>query len=209
MSGNYRIIDTTTWERSMHCAIFRSSLLPQYCLTVELDVSNYVTKAKDKKRPFMLAFIHAVTTCANEIEEFRYRFLDGEVVLYNQIHTSFTYLEPGEELFKVVRAEIQSNVDDYISKALEIAKKQIEYIIGPPGNDVYQFSAIPWLSYLHISHTFSGDRENAVPLFDWGRYYKKGDKMIMPFSIQAHHSFVDGLHVAKLVECLQDHLNKT
>ena len=31
--------------------------------------------------------------CANEIEAFRYRFLDDEVVLYDTIHTSFAYLD--------------------------------------------------------------------------------------------------------------------
>lgn len=45
-----------------------------------------------------MAFIFAVTKCANEIEEFRYRFLDGEVVLYESIDTSFTYLDKETEL---------------------------------------------------------------------------------------------------------------
>lgn len=40
---------------------------------------------------FTFAFIYAVCKCANEIAEFRYRFLDDEVVLYDTIHTSFTY----------------------------------------------------------------------------------------------------------------------
>lgn len=49
-----------------------------------------------------MAFIFAVTKCANEIKESRYRFLDGEVVLYESIDTSFTYLEKETKLFKVV-----------------------------------------------------------------------------------------------------------
>lgn len=42
-------------------------------------------------RSFTFAFIYAVCKCANEIAEFRYRFLDDEGVLYDTIHTSFTY----------------------------------------------------------------------------------------------------------------------
>ena len=30
----------------------------------------------------------------------------------------------------------------------------------------------------------------------------------MPFSVQAHHSFVDGLHVGKLYDALQKYLNE-
>ena len=47
---------------------------------------------------FTFAFIYAVCKCANEIAEFRYRFLDDEVVLYDTIHTSFTYLDAETEL---------------------------------------------------------------------------------------------------------------
>ena len=112
------------------------------------------------------------------------------------------------ELFKVVNVEIQDYIDDYIRIALEAAKKQSEYFTGPLGNDVYQFSAMPWITYTHISHTFNGNKQNATPLFDWGKYYNKDERIIMPFSIQVHHSFVDGVHIGKLVDKLQRYLNE-
>lgn len=61
---------------------------------------------------------------------------------------------------------------------------------------------------MHISHTFNGNKENATPLFDWGKYYNKDGKKMLPFSIQVHHSFVDGVHIGKLVEKLQRYLNE-
>ena len=62
------------------------------------------------------------------------------------------------------------------------------------------------MTYRHISHTNPGRKDNATPLFDWGRYYESGGRLLLPFSVQAHHSFVDGLHIGRLAEQLQSSL---
>lgn len=155
-----------------------------------------------------MAMIYAISKCANEIEEFRYRFLDGKVVLFDRIDTAFTYLNKETELFKVVNVPMCDSMEEYVPLALKTAEKQKEYFTGPLGNDVFQFSPMPWVSYTHISHTNSGKKDNATPLFDWGRFYEKDGKILLPFSVQAHHSFVDGLHIGKLYELVQKYLNE-
>ena len=100
-----------------------------------------------------------------------------------------------------------SPMEEYISLAAKTAEGQTEYFTEPLGNDVFQFSPLPWISYTHISHTNSGKKDNATPLFDWGKFFEREGKTILPFSIQAPHSFVDGIHVAKLCDSLQKYLN--
>ena len=78
-----------------------------------------------------------------------------------------------------------------------IAREQKEYFTGPLGNDVFQCSPMPWITYTHISHTNSEKKDNATPLFDWEKYYEKDGKIVMPVSVQAHHSFVDGMNGKK------------
>lgn len=207
MKKNYQVIDRKTWKRDMHCRVFRNSLEPQYCISLELDVTNFLKLVREHNYSFTFAFIYAVCKCANEIEEFRYRFLDGEVVLYDTIHTSFTYLDAETELFKFVSVPMQGDMESYVKAAAEKVKEQKEYFAAPPANDTFTFSPLPWISYTHISHTISGDGEKAAPLFDWGKYFTREGKMMMPFSVQVHHSFVDGIHVGKFVEKLQDYLN--
>ena len=51
-------------------------------------------------------------------------------------------------------------------------------------------------------------KRNATPLFDWGKYYEKDGKVMIPISVQAHHSFLDGLHIGQFVEQLQKFLNE-
>lgn len=208
MKNKYEIIDLKNWKRTMHCQIFRQAVQPQYCVSFELDITTFYKKLKEMNWSFTFAIIYSVTKCANEIEEFKYRFEDGDVVLYEQINTSFTYLDKETELFKVVAVDMQDCIEDYIRIAGETEKNQKEYFTGPLSNNIYQFSAMPWISFTHISHTDSGKKDNAVPIFDWGKFFERDGKIILPFSVQVHHSFVDGIHVGKLAEILQKYLNE-
>ena len=207
MSNTYNIINTIIWPRRIHCQIFRNAAQPQYCISLELDVTHFQKTVKQKGWPFTLAFIFAVTKCANELEEYRYRFLGEEVVLFDSIDTCFTYITPGDDLFKVINAPMQETIESYIESAKRIISDQKEYFTGPIPIDAYVFSALPWFSYTHVSHTETGQKDKANPMFDWGKYHEKDGRLVMPFSIQVHHSFVDGIHIGRLVDLLQHYLN--
>ncbi len=192
----------------MHCRVFRDSVEPAFCVTFELDITRFLKRVKEQGYSFTLAMVYAVCKCANEIEEFRYRFVDGKVVLFDKIDTAFTWLNPETELFKVVNVPMQDTMQDYIETAAKTAKEQTAYFTGPLGNDVFQCSPMPWVAYTHISHTNSGKRENATPLFDWGKYVEKDGRIVMPVSVQAHHSFVDGLHIGRFANRLQEFMEE-
>ena len=207
MGNTYQVIDETKWKRAQHCQVFRNYIEPAYCVTFELDITNFLAKIREADLRFSFSLIFAVSKCANEIEEYRYRFLDGRIVLFDRINTAFTYMDKDSELFKVVTVEMQDTLEAYVTAAAQKAESQQAYFTGPLGNDVFQFSPIPWISYTHISHTNAGKKDIATPLFDWGKYFDRGGRTILPFSIQVHHSFVDGIHVGKLAESLQNYLN--
>mgnify|MGYP004494618151 FL=1 len=207
MANNYKIIDEKTWERAMHCMVFRNSIEPQFCVTFEADITNFKEKVKKQGLSFTMAMVYAVCKCANEIEEFRYRFLDGKIVLYDRVDTAFTYLNKSTNLFKVVNVPFIDDISEYCKLAYKTANEQREYFNGPLGNDVFQCSPMPWVTFTHISHTNSGKKDNATPLFDWGKYYEKNGRIMIPISVQAHHSFVDGIHVGQFVNGLQEYFN--
>ncbi len=207
MPTMYKEVDIQYWKRAVHCQVFRNSVQPHYCVSFELDITNFLPQIKSRKCSFTLALVYAVSRCANEIEEFRYRFVDGKVVLFDRINTAFTYLDKDTELFKVVNVEMQETLEEYLAVAGATARNQKEYFTGPLGNDVFQFSPLPWVSFTHISHTDSGKKDNATPLFDWGKFFERDGRTILPFSVQVHHSFVDGIHIGKLVDALQAYLN--
>lgn len=207
MDENYKVIDEATWKRALHCQVFRNSIEPCYCVTFELDITNFLSKIRGLKYSFTFSLIFLVSKCANDIEEFRYRFLDNHIVLFDRINTAFTYLDKDSELFKVVNVEMQDTLEEYVTIAAQKAANQKEYFTGPLGNDVFQFSPMPWVNYTHISHTNSGKKDNATPLFDWGKYVERAGKIILPFTVQVHHSFVDGIHIGKFTDALQHQLD--
>ena len=198
-----QFIDVSTWERAMHYEVFRNSVQPQYCVTFDADVTNFLSYVKKRNDSFTFSFVYAVTKCANEIQAFRCRFVDGKPAIFETIHTSFTYLNRDTELFKVVNVPMQEKMEDYVALAKKTEENQTEYFTAPMANDIYQFSSFPWVSYTHISHTESGRKDNATPLFDWRKFYEKNGKIWMPLSVQVHHSFVDGVHIGKFAEKLQ------
>lgn len=202
-----KFIDVSTWDRAMHCEVFRNSVQPQYCVTFDLDITNFLAKIKKKNVSFTFSFVYAVTKCANEIEAFRCRFVEGKPAVFETINTSFTYLNKDTGLFKVVNVPMQEKMEDYVELAKKTEENQTVYFTGPMANNIYQFSSFPWVSYTHISHTDSGKKDNATPLFDWGKFYEKDQRTLMPFSVQVHHSFVDGVHIGKLAEKLQGYLD--
>ncbi len=208
MGKEYIEIDENTWPRKMHCAIFRNSVEPAFCVTFEGDVTSLKRYTKDNSLSFTMAMVYAVCRCANQIEAFRYRFVDGKIVLFENIDTAFTYLNKETNLFKVVNMPMMEDLNEYCIHAKKVAEEQKEYFTGPLGNDVFQCSPMPWVSYTHISHTNSGKKDNATPLFDWGKYYEKDGRLIMPISVQVHHSFVDGIHIGEFVDKLEKFLGE-
>jgi chloramphenicol O-acetyltransferase type B len=208
MANNYKTIEYDTWKRREYCDIYRRAALPQYCVSWELDVTQFKSRVKEKNLPFTMAFIYAVTKCANEIEEFRYRFLNGDVVLYDAIDTSFTCLEPETELFKMVSVPMRDTMEQYVRLAVETAAAQRVHFTGPPEPDQYQFSALPWVTFTHISHTDFGDSEKAQPIFDWGKYYERTGTCSCPSPRRCTTPLWDGVHIEKLADRLQQYLNE-
>lgn len=203
-----REIDLATWDRAVHFQVFRNRVQPHYCVSFDLDITKFRAKVKEKGFSFTFSFMYAVTKCADQIENFRYRFVNGKPVIFDTINTSVTYLNKETELFKVVNIPMQSSLDEYVTLAKHTEENQSEYFTtSGMGNDIYQFSPLPWISFTHISNTDTGDKESATPIFHWGKYYERDGKILMPFSVQVHHAFVDGLHVGKLAQILQEYLD--
>ncbi len=157
--NTYQVIDEKNWERAMHCMVFRESVEPAFCVTFEADITNFRRKVKAQNLSFTLAFVYAVCKCADEIEAFRYRFLEGKVVLFEHIDTAFTYLNQDTGLFKVVNVPLRGSIQEYVETAGRIAREQKEYFTGPLGNfRRHKFFTAPFytISDASMARTWNG-----------------------------------------------------
>ena len=71
---------------------------------------------------------------------------------------------------------------------------------------ILQLSHIPWIPFTHISHTISLNKNDSVPRLSWGKYYERDGRILLPYSVQVHHAFADGIHIARFRDALERRL---
>jgi len=60
-------------------------------------------------------------------------------------------------------------------------------------------TCIPWLDFTAIQHPTAVLAQPDIPSLAWGRFRDgPGGTLTLPFSVQAHHGFVDGFHIYQL-----------
>ena len=205
-------IDIDNWKRKEHFNFFYRMDYPQYNLCMNIDITNFLRFTREHNLSFYYAMIYAVMDVANQSENFRYRIRDGKVVLHNRLHPSFTdnSIEPGDDLFRFVTVDMCDNLFDFVAQTKAISKHQTEYLPMDKviGRDDFIFiTCVPWISFTHLSHTITINRNDSVPKISWGKYFTEGDKVLLPFSVQVHHALADGYHVGKYVNDLQKYLD--
>ena len=65
-------IDLSVWERSLHYQVFRDSVQPQYCVSFDLDITNFLSQIRLKGFSFTFSFVFAVSKCANYRRRYYY-----------------------------------------------------------------------------------------------------------------------------------------
>lgn len=204
-------INLDTWKRKEHFNFFHRMDYPQFNICANIDATKFLNFVRMKKISFYYAMIYAATHTANEIADFRYRIRENQVVLHNILHPSFTDLSSDEdELFKFVTVEMKNDLFEFVRYAEAVSKSQRDYF-GPPElskrDDLIYITCIPWISFTHLSHTISLNKNDSVPRISWGKYFSENNKVLLPFSVQVNHALIDGIHIGRYFSALQDFID--
>jgi len=206
-------IDLEAWKRKEHFRFFYRMDYPQFNICLNLDITKFLAFTKENKLSFYYAMIYAVTKVVNRSDDFKYRIRDGKVVIHEQVHPSFTYMDNNgqDDLFKFVTVDIKDSVFEFeeITKAACLNQNDyfgLEKLSGR--DDLIFITCIPWISFTHISHTITINRNDSVPKISWGKYFKEGNKILLPFSVQVNHALIDGFQIGKYVGELQKYLDE-
>jgi chloramphenicol O-acetyltransferase type A len=208
-----KYIDLDTWSRKEHFNFFYRMDYPQYNICFNLDVTRFLAFTREKKLSFYYAMIFAVTDVVNQYDDFKYRIRKGQVVMHDLIHPSFTDMNGNSQndLFKMVTVDMKDSLIDFEKATREISRNQSAFMVPEKlagRDDVIYITCIPWISFTHVSHTISINRDDSVPRISWGKYFKQEDKVWLPFSVQVHHALLDGYHIGKYAEKLQQYLDE-
>jgi len=202
-------LDLATWPRRELFEFYRDFDKPFFNICLRLDVSNLLKEVRNHPGVSVsLTYHYFALKAANEIESFRYRLRDGQVLVHDVIHGGTTLMLPNET-FTLVYFDYAETFAEFIGpaqRALEEKKKDAAF--QPRNDDAARIhcTTIPWISFTSFSHARKWRREDSVPKISFGKFAQEGERTLMPFSVEVHHALVDGLHVGRYVTRMEEML---
>ena len=199
-------------HRKKHFEFFNGMNHPHFNICANIDVSSFLDHVKGNGLPLTYCLVHAIASVANNIKEIRWRIRDGEVVEHQAVHPSFTVPNEQTDVFSFCTVPYDADRKAFLQSA-EVVRERMKTdpsIEDEPGRDDYLFlSAIPWVSFTSMQHAMSYHPHDSVPRISWGKFFEQQGNTLMPLSVQAHHALVDGRHMGKYFEDIQEYINNT
>ena len=205
-----KTIDLSTWKRKQHFEFFNQFEEPFFGITMSIDVTIAMQKAKQQGVSFFQYYLHKCVLATNQIENFRYRITsDNEVILHDRIGASATIMKPNETFaFSYIPyAEDFDTFAQIVQKEIDrIQQSDALFPVENPDNVIY-YSAIPWLSFSAITHARMFKIKDSVPKISFGKVITENEKKTMSVAVYVHHGLADGLHISRFTTLFQDLLN--
>ncbi len=199
-------LDLEKWIRRDVFEFFIGFDKPYFNICTQLDITKLLTSLRNRPEVSVsMAYHYFALRAANEIEPFRYRLTDGQVIVYEVIHGGTTVLLPSEN-FTLAYFEYDASFEKFRAGA-EAAMKQAQSGDGAfrpnTRDDMIHFTTLPWVSFTSFSHARNWGRADSVPKIAFGKFIKAGERTLLPFSVEVHHALMDGLHVGRFVAWLE------
>ncbi len=203
-------IDQDTWEREGHFVKYSTYVFPYINIGTDMDVTGLYRFAKENGLSFYCAMMHTAVRAALEIKNFSYRVVDGQPMLCERLDPDFTHMAPGSEDFLVIRGEYREDILDFCrdtEEKMHLAETDgRQKLVRPEGSDeILYITCVPWVKYTHFIRTIENSATDFTPRLSWGKYeMNENGHLMMPFSVQVHHALMDGYHVGKYVQRVQE-----
>lgn len=193
--------------------LFENFENPLLNITFKLEVPDFRGFSKSKNLPPFHFFLYALFESLMEVEEFRYRIVGGEVKIVDRLIPSYTVMNVNNDL-NFTRFEYSSDIRTFVERSLRARDESVASVgllhtaleLSEVELKQYVFiTSIPWLDFTSIQHPVRKFKSADIPSIAWGKMSEVPDgKLSMPFSVQAHHGFVDGHHIHLLSQKISE-----
>lgn len=202
-------LDLATWPRRELFEFYRDFDKPFFNICTRLDVTELLKELPNHPGVSVaLTYHYFALKAANEIEQFRYRLRNGQVLVHDVINGGTTLMLPNET-FTLVYFDYAETFAEFIGPAQSaIEAMKSDPVFQPRRDDDARIhcTTIPWISFTSFSHARNWRREDSVPKISFGKFIRENDRTLMPFSVEVHHALVDGLHVGRYVARMEEML---
>jgi chloramphenicol O-acetyltransferase type A len=198
-----------TWNRKEHFLFFKQMEEPFFGITTTIDCTKAYEKSKELGVTFFVYYLHKTLVAVNETEAFRYRIINDEIYIFDQIDASATIIRE-DKTFGFSQIEYATSLNDFS----KIAQNEIQRIQTTTGlftrefaENLIHFSALPWINFTSFSHARSFTWADSCPKISFGKMMTKNGKKTMSMSIHVHHGLMDGFHVGQFLDLFQELMN--
>jgi chloramphenicol O-acetyltransferase type A len=155
-----------------------------------------------------IAIVYLITRASNAVPAFRYRIRGQNVIEHETVSSGFTILVD-DDLFSFCVVDYREDFSEFAANAAAgiAAVRENPWVSHPPRDDVLYMTAIPWVSFTTILHPMP-QPPDSVPQFAWGKIFQENEFLKMPLAVQAHHAFMDGIHMGRFYDQVQGFLNQ-
>lgn len=205
-------IDSATWKRRAHCALFGRLDVPFYSVTFRLDVTNLYAWCKREGLPFYHSLIWVTMRAVNRTDAYLYELEGDDVYRLAYRSPSYTYVYD-DDLFGICNLAWDA---DESAAAFCARCKRAEATNTTPlpdaetdaeGHDVY-ISCLPWFDYTHVAQEFSLDRDDSTPRILWGKFVDENGRKTLAYTVQVNHRLLDGVHLNQLLTALNQEISQ-
>lgn len=197
------IIPIEGWEREETFRFFSTFTQPFFNVHTEADITPLYTYCKRHGLSVSLAYMHATTQAARQIENFMLRIQNGQVVRYSGLDVSATILKDNKQL-AFTHFPFHEKLADFCAKGTDIiaeVRKSQKLFHGHQGIDLLHMTTLPWFTFKGMEHAFSiGHEEPGIPKIGYGKLEMRDDQVYLPISIGLHHAVADGYHMHLFME---------
>ena len=104
-------------HRKKHFAFFNHMNHPHFNITANVEVTTLLSYAKAMELPLTYSLVYLLSKAANNINEFRWRIRDNEVVEHEKVHPSFTVPTNEADVFSFCTVTFNTSAPDFIADA--------------------------------------------------------------------------------------------
>ena len=187
-----------SWERNEHFNFFQSRKNPCFSVSFSANVARLYEVKKQNGFRLTDCIYFAAMLAVNGVAGFRQRIVNLRPVEFESIDAAFTYIPKGRSLHCncVAKFDYKFSVfSNNISAAR--ANADVNPTLCPEGGDVQSliyFSSLPDIPILSVTNPWGDPWVDSVPRFLFGKFDPSGNLTV---SIEALHSFIDGVHLAE------------
>ena len=182
---------------------------PAVNLCFPLDLPDYRPWCREQGLAPFHVLLYAVLRAILKIENFRYRVFEGEVIAIERLMPSFTVINQNNDL-NFALFDWSDDLREFVARGIAAREQACAmtalnnaYADLSPRQckDQVFITCIPWLDFTSIQHPTATLGAPDIPSLAWGRFRDAPNgRLQLPFSVQAHHGFVDGFHIHRLAQ---------